>query len=68
MNATGGTEGAGIGSGSGDPCQKFADGAVITIKGNADVTAIAGGSAAGIGTGYACRFGVKQITIMVMQW
>ena len=63
VNATGGTEGAGIGSGSGDRCQKFADGAVITIKGNADVTAIAGGSAAGIGTGYACKFGVKQITI-----
>ena len=63
VNATGGTEGAGIGSGSDDHCQKFADGAVIAIKGNADVTAIAGGSAAGIGTGYACRFGVKQIVI-----
>ena len=63
VNATGGTEGAGIGSAIGDPCRKFADGAVITIKGNANVTAMAGDGASGIGSGYFCKFGVKQITI-----
>ena len=63
VNAKGGTDGAGIGSAIGDPCKKFADGAVITIKGNANVTAMAGDGASGIGSGYFCKFGVKQITI-----